>query len=66
MIEFNLVSTPDTLTQNSYLCQCVQSVDIPQKLSTNTQTYLGLKMILAGPTPEAEALFDTNNQRFGI
>ena len=57
---------PDQITQNSYLRQCGQSVDIPQKLSTDTQTYLGLKMTPAGPTPKAEDLFHTNNQRFGI
>lgn len=52
--------------QNHFLSNCAEQVNIPEQQSTDTQTYLGLKMTPAGPTLEAETLFHTKNQRFGI
>ena len=56
----------DKSTQQKYLDKCGERVEIPQKSSTDTQTYLGLQMTPKGETPEAALLFHHRNQRFGI
>ena len=58
--------TSDKPTQQQYLDKCGEWVEIPQKTSTDTQTYLGLQMTPQGDTPEAAEKFHNRNQRFGI
>ena len=59
-------NSENSSTQQEYLDQCGNSVEIPQKGSTDTQLYLGLMMTPAGITTAAETLFHKRNQQFGI